>query len=172
MLESTSASQPKGSHYVVLNMSGAAAVAALVLVSWACGGGGSTPSSPSPTPPQSPTGANLAGTWSGPASDSSGPGAMSWQLTQTDTSFSGTATVTDTATGISARGSVSGTTSGSSIHFSVNISAGGFDNPFASCTASISGDGQVSGSTVTGSYSGSNSCSGAISSGQLTLTRQ
>jgi hypothetical protein len=80
--------------------------------------------------------------------------------------------MTDTATGITARGSVSGTTSGSSIHFSVNVPAGGFDDPFASCNASISGDGQVSGATVTATYTGSNSCSGSIASGQLTLTKQ
>lgn len=96
---------------------------------------------------------------------------MSWQLTQTDASFSGTVTMTDTGTGLNGRGSVSGTASGSSIRFSINVAAGGFDSPYASCTASIAGDGQASASSITGTYAGSNSCSGAISSGQLTLNK-
>ena len=152
--------------------SGLRALAVLTLVSGtACGGSGgsSTPSQPSSTGSSS---VNLTGTWSGSASDSSGPGQMSWQLSQTDTSFSGTLTMTDTVAGVTGRGSVSGTVSGSSIRFSINVPAGGFASPYAACTASVSGEGQASLSTVTGTYSGSNSCSGAITSGQLTLSKQ
>lgn len=128
----------------------------------ACGG--------SPTPP-SPA-VDLTGAWAGSASDSSGPGQMSWQLTQTDTSFSGTMTMTDAGTGVMGQGSVSGTVSGASIHFSIRVAAGGFPSPYESCTADVTGDGQASSSTITGTYSGSNSCSGAIASGQLTLNKQ
>jgi hypothetical protein len=97
---------------------------------------------------------------------------MGWQVTQADTSFSGTVTLMDTSTGFTGRGSVSGTVSGSSIHFSITVPAGGFEGPLASCTASVSGDAQASSSSITGTYSGSNSCSGTITSGQLTLTKQ
>ena len=98
---------------------------------------------------------------------------MSWQLTQTDASLSGTVTMTDTATGIGGSGSVSGTVSGSAIHFAITIPTGGFQSPYGSCTANISGDGQATSSTITGTYTGSNSCSGGlINSGQLTLNKQ
>ena len=123
------------------------------------------------TPP-SPSTVNLTGAWAGSASDSSGPGQMSWQLTQSDTSFSGTMTMTDVSTGVTGQGSVSGTVSGVSLHFSISVRAGGFASPYASCTADASGDGQVSSATIVGTYSGSNSCSGAIASGQLTLSKQ
>lgn len=146
-------------------------VALWALVSWGCGGssGSTGATSPTPTPPAP---ASLTGTWSGPASDSTGPGAMAWQITQTGTSFSGTVTMTDTSTGLTGRGSVSGTVSGSSIHFSITVPAGGFDSPFASCTASVTGDGQASSSSITGTYSGSSSCNGTIGSGKLTLNKQ
>ena len=144
------------------------AIAALVLTvaGGACskGGGSSTPTEPSP--------ANVAGTWSGSASDSSGPGTMTWQLTQSGSSFSGSLTMTDTTTSVTGRGTVSGTLSGSSLQFSLSVPAGGFDNPYASCSATVSGSGTASASSITGSYSGSSTCTGTISAGQLTLNKQ
>ena len=148
-------------------------IALWVLVSFGCGGSSGSTSAPSPTPTPGPSeSVNLNGTWSGPASDSTGPGAMAWQVTQTAASFSGTVTMTDTATGLTGRGSVSGTVSGSAVRFSITIPAGGFDSPFASCTASVTGDAQASSSSITGTYSGSSSCNGAIGSGKLTLNKQ
>ena len=97
----------------------------------ACGGGEPSPTQPSPTQPSADP-ANLAGVWSGSASDSSGPGQMTWQLTQTGAAFTGTSVITDTSTGYSGRGTVSGTLSGSSIRFSISVPAGGFDGPYAS----------------------------------------
>jgi hypothetical protein len=128
-----------------------------------------TPTQPAPTGSSV---VNLTGNWGGSVSDSSGPGQMSWQLTQTDTSFSGTMTMTDASTGVTGQGSVSGTVSGGSFHFSISVRAGGFSSPYASCTADASGDGQAASATITGTYSGSNSCSGAIASGQLTMQKQ
>jgi hypothetical protein len=137
----------------------------------ACAGGDSGSSGSSS--PSAPSGGQptLSGTWSGNASDSSGPGLISWQISQSGTSFSGSAAITDTRTGITGRGSVSGTVSGSSITFSISIPAGGFDSPFGSCSANISGTGQASSSSITGTYSGSNSCSGDVGSGQFTVTK-
>jgi hypothetical protein len=97
---------------------------------------------------------------------------MTWTVTQNATSFSGTLTMTDTATGIAGHGTVSGTASGSGIHFSINVGEGGFDEPYAACTVTASGDGQVSASALSGTYAGSNSCTGTIASGQFTLNRQ
>jgi len=81
-------------------------------------------------------------------------------------------TMTDTSTAVTGRGTLSGTVSGSAIHLSLTIPAGGFDVPYAACSASVSGDGQVSGSTITAAYTGTNSCSGAISAGQVTVNKQ
>lgn len=140
-------------------------IAGLVVASLGCG----SPAAPS-SGPGNPT-MNLTGTWTGTATDSTGPGQMAWQITQTGTSFSGTLTLLDSATGSGGHGSVTGSLSGASIHFSISIPAGGFDEPFASCTADVSGDGQVSASSITGTYAGSNSCTGSVGSGGLTLAK-
>jgi hypothetical protein len=118
------------------------------------------------------TASDLTGTWNGPALDSSGPGQMTWQISQSGTSFSGTLTMIDAASGLGGRGSISGTMSASTIRFSIDIAAGGFEYPYDTCSAAISGGGEASSSSLTATYSGSNSCSGSVTSGQLTLTSQ
>src|SRR5206468_9355810 len=112
------------------------------------------------------------GTWRGPATDSSGPGLMVWALTQSDTSFTGSITMTDMSSTSSGRGTVSGSLSSASIHFSISIPEGGFDGTYATCAVTATGDGQVSASSITGTYTGSNSCSGSVTAGQLTLNKQ
>jgi hypothetical protein len=97
---------------------------------------------------------------------------MSWQLTQADTSFSGTVTFRDTGTGLGGRGSVSGTMSDTSIQFLISIPVGGFDSPFESCIAQVAGNGQVSTVLISGIFAGSNSCTGAIMWGQIRLDKQ
>ena len=97
---------------------------------------------------------------------------MTWQLTQSGTSISGTMSMTDTSTKVTGRGTVSGTVSGSSLQFTVSVLAGGFDSPYNTCSASVSGNATISSASVTGTYGGSSSCSGAITSGQLTLNKQ
>ena len=144
-------------------------LALAVVSAVACRGGSSSSTQPSPTPA---TTANVSGSWSGTASDSSGPGQMTWQLTQTDTSFTGTATVTDTTTGVSGTGSVSGTVTGSTVQFLITIPGGGFPSPYATCAANVSGSGQATSSTITGTYVGTSSCVGTLGSGQFTLNKQ
>jgi hypothetical protein len=114
---------------------------------------------------------NLSGSWSGTASDSSGPGAIAWQLTQSGSSFSGTLTMTDTSSGARGRGSVSGTLSGTTVEFAISIPAGGFDEPWAVCTADLIGTAKATASAMSGEYAGSNSCTGSVTSGQLTLDK-
>ena len=148
--------------------------AVIAFASLACGGSGGGLSSPTQSTPALTSSAplNLSGTWSGPASDSSGPGQMTWKITQEGASFSGALTMIDMSTSLSGRGSVSGAVSGSSIQFSIRVPVAGFDSPYASCSTDVSGDGQASTLSITGAYSGSNSCGGAIASGQLTLSKQ
>jgi hypothetical protein len=141
---------------------------ALALFAAAACGGGSTP-----TEPSSP--ANVNGTWTGSATDSSGPGTMTWRITQSGASFSGSLTITDNSTNVTGRGTVSGSVSGSSLQFSLSVPAGGFDAPYTSCSSTVSGSGTSSSTSITGTYSGSSTgaCStGTIASGQLTLNKQ
>lgn len=148
---------------------------AMLVATAACArsGGSSTSNEPAPVSPTAPSPpVDVTGAWRGPASDSSGPGQFVWVLTQTNASFTGTVTMTDAGTGVSGRGTVSGSLSSGSIHYSIGIPAGGFDNPYAACTATVSGDGQVSSSSITGTYTGSNSCTGSITGGQVTLSKQ
>jgi hypothetical protein len=113
----------------------------------------------------------LTGTWTGSAEDSSGPGRMTWNVVQADASFSGAMTMVDAASNLSGRGSISGTIAASSLHFSISVPVGGFDSPFGSCSSEVSGDAQLSSSSIAGTYSGTNSCTGAITSGRITLSR-
>lgn len=114
---------------------------------------------------------NLSGSWTGTATDSSGPGTIAWQLTQSGSSFSGTLTITDTSSGAHGRGSVSGTLSGTTVEFAVTIPAGGFDEPWGACTADLTGTAKAAASALSGTYTGSNSCTGSVTSGQLTLDK-
>src|SRR6187402_1465126 len=143
---------------------------ALVAGLAACSGGGS--SSPSAPSTPSPSTVSVSGGWSGTATDSSGPGRMTWQLAQSGSTLTGTLTMTDDATGVTGRGSVAGTVTGATIQFSVNVLAGGFDGDYAACTAAVSGSGSASATAITASYTGSNSCNGAVASGQLNLSKQ
>ena len=49
---------------------------------------------------------------------------------------------------------------------------GGFDDRYGACVADVTGAGQITGDSVTGQYSGTNSCTGSITSGQVTLVKQ
>ena len=136
-----------------------------VMLSTAC----HSDSQPMPSP--SDVNASVSGTWRGAASDSTGPGPLIWRLAQNGTSFTGTVTIVDSATNVSGRGSISGTVSGTTLHFSMSIPSGGFDQPYDGCAAQVSGDAQVSGASLAGSYSGLNSCTGIVTAGQIKMTR-
>lgn len=115
----------------------------------------------------------VAGSWAGTATDSSGPGQISWVITQSGTSFSGTVKVIDTGSGIRMTGTVSGTVSGSTLSFGISVPPGGInDVRWAHCSVSMTGTASVSGSSLSGNYSGTNSCSGGVSYGTLTLRKQ
>ena len=140
----------------------------VLILTWTagCGGGGSSPTSPS-TPAL-----NLTGTFSGSASDSSGPGQLTWRLTQTGTSVAGSVSLVALPSGITGTGSVAGTLTGTTLTFTMTIPRGGIP---ARPTCSVSAEGRATGvtkDTIPGTYSGSNSCSGAFTGGEFTLRRQ
>ena len=132
-----------------------------ILFSADCGGD-------SPTAPSS---LNLTGTFSGPASDSFGPGLfLTWRLTQTGSAVSGT--MTATATGFTATGTVSGTLNGTTLTFTFTSPRGGIQGlPACSSTANGTASG-VTNTTIPGTYSGVNSCLGPYTNGQFTLSKQ
>ena len=128
-------------------------------------------STASESTPAAPTASsvNVAGSWRGTATDSSGDGSLTLQVTQSGTNLSGT--VTMSVITVTGRGTLTGTVSGSTIRLTIAIPAGGFDAPFSGCTATVSGDGQATASSISATYTGTNSCSGPVTKGQLTLTK-
>jgi hypothetical protein len=150
--------------------SAAASVLAVIALA-GCSKGDSGGTTPSPATP-----ANIAGTWSGSASDSSGTGTMTWVITQNGAAISGTLAIVATDVNVAGAGTISGSVDGTSITFTLTIPAGGFGAPYASCTSTSSGTATVAGSAISGSYtgnvSGATNCSGAITAGQLNLNKQ
>jgi hypothetical protein len=116
-----------------------------------------------------------AGTWMGSMAESGGSmmgsgmmsGQMTWQMTQTGTNVTGNMDMT----GFKGTGKmmISGTIAGQTMSFTMNIPAGGM--PESGCASTGNGTAQMNGNTMTGTYSGSNTCSGAFSNGQLSSRR-
>jgi hypothetical protein len=119
----------------------------------------------------------LTGVWGGTGSDSTGVSQLTAVLTQSTSSTGSlaevgvTGTVTLAGTGMSGTGTFSGALSVYSpvVPFVITgtASAGG-----VTCNLTIRGYAQVSSATITSAYTGSNSCAGPISNGQLTLVPQ
>jgi len=149
------------------------AAVALAAFTAACG-------SNSPTGPSGMTSASMAGTWAGSSSDSSnsmgtgsmmgqaGLGAMTWQLTQSGSTVTGSMSFSGMQGGRA--GSFSGTMSGEVMTLVMDLPSGSMMS--SGCSARATGTAHVTGTTMTGSYTGSNSCTGAFTNGQMTMTRR
>jgi hypothetical protein len=144
----------------------AVALLAALLAAPACKGNSSSPSSPTGS-----ANLSLGGTWNGTASDSSGPGQMTWNVTHSGGSISGTFSMVDTQTKLTGRGSLAGTLSGSTLKFSLRVPAGGFDAPHGACQSEVSGEAEASAIEIAGTYSGTSTCAGTIAFGQFRLSR-
>jgi hypothetical protein len=99
---------------------------------------------------------------------------MTWQVTQSGSSFSGSMTVTDPAINVTGRGPVSGSVSRSTLQYTITVPPGGFDGVNSGCSSTVSGTGTLSRSSINGTYAGTSTCppNGIISSGTLALTKQ
>ena len=157
-------------------MKQAFAVVLLTCFTAACSGG-------SPTGPSGP-GSQMAmtGTWAGSASDSSssmgagslmgqtGMGTMTWPLTQSGSTVTGSMSFA----GMQGRspGAFSGMMSGDDMTFTMDLPNNSMMS--AGCTARATGTARVDRTrmTMTGTYSGSNSCTGSFVNGQMTMTRR
>ena len=123
-------------------------------------GGGSVPVPaapvvPSPQPPDLDT----SGRWSGPESDSIGTGTVTLDLRQDGGTITGSGTVAEDKV---RAGVFAGTLSASTLYFNFNY--GG------NCVRTVHGTMSAGANTMTGTFSGSNSCGGTISNGQISLT--
>ena len=142
-------------------------VAVFVVLS-ACGGGSSNPGGPSPSPSL-----NVAGTWTGPGSDSSGPGTFTWILNQNGNNVSGTARVSTQLGTVTGNGTISGTIVSGSMNWTINIPRGGITAPYQNCTDIATGTTtSLTSSRMVLSYAGTNSCTGNYVNGTETLTKQ
>lgn len=125
----------------------AVAVMPVTLLSCSSGGGGGG---------DDPT-VNVTGIWSGTFSTS-----LIWGILVLDLSQSGSS-VTGTFYTDEAWGTVSGTVSGNTLHFNITETVPG-------CSGSFSGNGSVSGNTMSLTFSGSD-CLGSHNNGQGTVTK-
>jgi hypothetical protein len=99
-----------------------------------------------------------------------GMGTMTWPLTQSGSTVTGSMNFS----GMQGRmpGSFSGTMSGDEMTFTMDMP---MDSMMSSgCSARATGTARVNGTrtTMTGTYSGLNSCTGSFANGQMTMTRQ
>jgi len=155
----------------------------------ACGGSSSMPAGP--TAPSSPTGTGTSaatGTWVGTAADSSGTtmgmstasmgmgmpggsmGNMTWQITQTGSSFTGTVSFANYHGNGSMQ--VSGTMNGKTGTFTMTMPNGTM--PMAGCSGQVTGTFDMDDMMVkmTGTYTGSTTCTGPFDHGQMAMSRK
>lgn len=97
-----------------------------------------------------------------------GLGAMTWQLTQSGSAVTGSMSFSGMQGGRA--GSFSGTMSGEDMTLTMDLPSGSMMS--SGCSARATGTARVSGTTMTGSYSGSNSCTDSFMNGQMTMTRR
>ncbi len=134
---------------------------------FACGG---SQTGPTPTPAPSPQPLALTGTWTGTGTDDSGPGTVTWNITQTGTAITGTFSIRDNASGATATGNLSGTLADTTLTYTLDIPVGGFSAPFEVCSGRVTGTApNVTGTAINATYTGT-ICGDRVQ-GSLSLTR-
>lgn len=142
--------------------------------------GPASPTAPGVQPPPPDRPVDLTGTWEGTGSDNQGPEKLAWTLTQTGQAVSGTAisTAVNATDGTCASchknkiGTFSGTVSGTTLTLTMTFPAGSNAAPTPICGVTISSTIPTLGDTISGTYSGSDSCEGPFSQATFTMTRQ
>lgn len=154
---------------------GPALLLTATLATGACSSGTASPTAPSPS-------ATLAGPWTGSTSDSSGSmmgaGATAammnntqWTITQTGDTFSGTMQLPGYAGMMQSTMTVRGTMTGRSGVFTMTMPAGSMMMAGCSATATGAFDMDDAMNQFHGTYSGTNSCTGAFDHGQVSMHR-
>jgi hypothetical protein len=151
-------------------------VTALAVLGISCGAGdGPPPARWSGTGVDSNERTGLNGTTIAP-----GTTIVTWTFTQTDASVSGTVTTLSTdsqgtcnSCHRSRTGKLSGTIAGTTLTWTISFPADAAHDPTPICTATITGTASgITESSLSGVYSGNDSCEGPILDGTLTLARQ
>lgn len=151
------------------------AFAMALLTGFAAACGGNSPMAPS-------TPMSVTGTWAGSASDSSSSmgagsmmgqadmGTMTWQLTQSGSTVTGSTSFSGMQGGRA--GSFSGTMSGDEMIFTMDMPMGSMMS--SGCSANAAGAAHVNRTTMTmtGTYGGANACTGPFTNGRMTITRK
>ena len=123
---------------------------------------------------------SFTGNWQGTAMDSQGATFVTWALTQTGSSVSGTVSTNSvhpndgscSSCHRSKSGTISGTISGATLNLSMFFAAGGSGDPTPICSATFSGSASSDAEdTLTATYSGSDTCEGLFTDGLLPMTR-
>jgi hypothetical protein len=117
-----------------------------------------------------PSTTNIGGTWTGNLTTPAGTERVSWILTQSGSSVNGTVSVVDPTALPLFNGTLSGTLTGSTLTYAVTIPAGGVP-AIPTCTGHVDGTMTVSGSSMSGSFTGTSTCQVPISGGTLTLAK-
>ena len=138
-----------------------------------------TPQPAPPPPPSTPGAVVVDGTWTGMGSDSFSPELMTWVITQSGSTLSGTAEINavDPSDGTCGschkvkRGTLTGTLSGSAVSVSMKFPAGG-DVPTPICVAELTATGTIADRRITGTYTGTDTCEGVYANGVLDLSRR
>jgi Na+-transporting NADH:ubiquinone oxidoreductase subunit NqrB len=115
----------------------------------------------------------VTGTWIGTATDSTRQMTMTWQLAQSDSNVTGTFTAT-TPVGapIYTGGSIAGTVSATALVFTIAVPRGSVVDA-ADCTATFAGTADdVRADSMSGTYSGTDTCGGTFAGGRFTLLKQ
>jgi hypothetical protein len=147
---------------------------------------------PTPATPQTTTSATatvtapiasgaLGGLWQGTATDSQGATIVTWTLTQTGSTVSGTVkeqavNPNDGSCGSCHRnksGTFSGSIDGATLMLTMHFAAGADGDPTPACDATLAGSASMpAANQLAASYSGADSCEGPFLNGNLPMTRQ
>jgi hypothetical protein len=162
-----------------------ALIVVLALTAAACGRATTVAPTPTPAPasPAPPTPAptpTVTGAWSGTSTDSQGATVVTMELTQSGSTVTGTVTTRapDPADGScnachrNKRGTFTGTLAGSVLTMELAFAAGADGDPTPICSATMIAPALgVTGDSIAGTFTGSDTCEGAFLNGTISLRR-
>lgn len=162
-----------------------ALIAGLAVLATSCGGGSGMPDTNSAAagplePPPTFTGTGVDSNLNtGAAGTGMGTMVVTWRMTQDGANVSGTVTTQSTdAPGTCASchrsrtGALTGTISGTSLIWTVSFPENAASDPTPSCASTLTGTiADITANSVSGPYSGSDSCEGQYTNGSLTMAR-
>lgn len=129
--------------------------------------------------PAAPTVLSLAGSWDGPGSNQLGKHMISLTVAQSGTTLSGTVTTrpvdpvgtTCASCHMSKVGTFTGTISGSTLTLSMTFPPGNAADPTPLCTTTMIVNTAVTGTSIAGPYTGTDTCEGAFIDATLSMAR-